>query len=64
MGSDKIIKRKYRLDSETKGTTGIRNLKALGCTVPSAARALLKGLRVSKSHSSHWLSYLEYGNGN
>ena len=33
----------------------VDNPKALGCNVPSAARALLyKGLRVSTASSSHW----------
>ena len=33
---------KYRLDTETKGSTRFRNPRALGCSVPSAARALLR----------------------
>ena len=33
---------KYRLDTETKGSTQFRNPGALGCSVPSAARALLR----------------------
>ena len=32
----------YRLDTETKGSTRFRNPRALGCSVPSAARALLR----------------------
>ena len=32
----------YRLDTETKGSTQFRNPRALGCSVPSAVRALLR----------------------
>ena len=58
---------KYRLDTETKGSTRFRNPRALGCSVPSAARALLRAPRVSKSRRSHWsqcLTDLEYSSGN
>ena len=43
-------------DLETRGP--------LGCSVPSAARALLGGPRVSKSRRSHWsrcLTFLDHG---
>ena len=33
---------KYKLDTETKGSTVFRNSRALGCSDPSAARALLR----------------------
>ena len=32
----------YTLDTETKGSTVFRNPRALGCSSPSAARALLR----------------------
>jgi len=34
---------------ETEGSKGFRDLMALGCSILSEARALLKGQRVSKS---------------
>ena len=33
---------KYKLDTETKGSTVFRKPRALGCSDPSAARALLR----------------------
>ena len=33
---------KYKLESKTKGFTVFRNSRALGCSDPSAARALLR----------------------
>jgi len=33
---------KYRLDIESMGSTGFRNPRALGRSVPSVARALLR----------------------
>ena len=53
-----VLDSRPRLDTETKGS---RNPRALGCRVPSAARALLKGPRVSKSQC---LTNLEYSNSN
>ena len=32
----------YKLDTETEGSTRFRNPRARGCSVPSAARALLR----------------------
>ena len=32
----------YKLDTETKGSTVFRNPRALGCSDPSAVRALLR----------------------
>ena len=40
---------KYKLDTETKGSTVFRNPRALGCSDPSAAiEGATKGPRVSK----------------
>ena len=50
------IGNKYRLDTETMGSMGFRNPKALGC----GREGTTKGLRVSKAHRSHWWRYLEY----
>ena len=33
---------KYKLDTETKGSTVFRNPRAQGCSDPSIARALLR----------------------
>ena len=44
-----------RLDVETKGSTRFRIPTALSCSVPSAARTLLRaGGILSKSRRSHW----------
>ena len=37
-----ILITKYRLDAETKGSTRFRIPTALSCSVPSAARTLLR----------------------
>ena len=37
-----VLLSNYYLDTETEGSTVFRNLKALGCSNPSAARALLR----------------------
>jgi len=36
------VKAKYKLDTETKGSTVFRNSRAPGCSNPSVARALLR----------------------
>ena len=46
----------YVLYNETKGSTVYRN----PCSNPSAARALLRGLRVSIDSRSCWSKYLEH----
>ena len=40
--SSELGSSKYKLDTETKGSTVFRNSRALGCSDPSAARALLR----------------------
>jgi len=45
----------YRLDTETMGSMGFRNPKALGCGAEHSEGAT-KGLRVSKYHRSCWSS--------
>ena len=42
----KFQESKYWLDTETKGSTQFRNPRAPGCSILSAARALLGGPRV------------------
>ena len=47
------------IDTETKGSATIyKNPQALDCSDPSAARALLRGLRVSIDGRSCWSKYL------
>ena len=41
-GCDKEPSAKYQLDTVSKGSTVFRNPRALICSVPSAARALLR----------------------
>ena len=50
---------KKQLDSESMKTTRFRRPRALGCSIPSAARTLLQGPRSSKSRSFHWMNCLE-----
>jgi len=40
---------KEALDTDTEGSKGLKDLMALGCSVPSKARALQKGQRVPKN---------------
>ena len=42
VGQMELSKTIYRLDAETKGSTRFRNPTALSCSVPSAARTLLR----------------------
>ena len=61
-----MVNNLHRLDTETKGSMRFRNPRALGCSIPSAARALLRaqGFLQCRSHWTQGLTDLEYSNGN
>ena len=51
----------YRLDTETKGHKLVMNLRAPGCSAPSArSEGTTRGLRVHKELMSRWSRYLSY----
>ena len=45
----------YKLDTETEGSTRFRNPRARGCSVPSAARALLR----ARGFLNAWIPLVE-----
>jgi len=45
-------------NTETESSKGLRDLMALGCSVPSEVRELLKGQRVSKFRRTQSLKCL------
>jgi len=45
---------KYKLDTETEGSKGLRDLMVLGCSVPSLARALLRARGSLNPVNEYW----------